>query len=245
MLLDTDSVRSVGARPGFTMPRNDSSFDEMLAAGFEPAHLEATDMWLQRRLDGVLGILKAYTTRVGRGPFVCELGDENGEYLRDRGNEFGTTTGRPRRCGWMDTVVARYSRMINGVDTIALTKLDVLDTFEEIKVCTAYRIDGRETRQFPSTLEELAVAEPVYEVVPGWQSTTDGILEFDALPPAARDYAALIEREVGAPVSLVSTSPRREETIVRSGAGPRATGAGPPRLVSGRLERVVEARDGG
>jgi adenylosuccinate synthase len=191
-----------------------------------------------KRINGVLGILKAYTTRVGRGPFVCELTDELGEFLRDRGNEFGTTTGRPRRCGWLDTVVARYSRMINGVDTIALTKLDVLDTFEEIKVCTAYRIGGRVTREFPSTLEEQAEAEPIYEVVPGWQSTTDGILGFAALPAKAQDYIRLIEEEVGAPVGLVSTSPRREETIIREDAGLEP-------LVSDRLERILSARGSG
>jgi adenylosuccinate synthase len=188
-----------------------------------------------KRIDGVLGILKAYTTRVGRGPFVCELTDRDGEFLRDRGNEFGTTTGRPRRCGWLDTVVARYSRMINGVDTIALTKLDILDTFEEIKVCTAYRIGNRTVRDFPSTLEEQAEAEPVYKVMPGWLSTTDGILDFDQLPPAAKDYIRFIEDEVGAPVGLVSTSPRREETIVREGAGLEP-------VVSGRLDRVLAAR---
>jgi len=191
-----------------------------------------------KRIDGVLGILKAYTTRVGRGPFVCELTGERGKFLRDRGNEFGTTTGRPRRCGWLDTVVARYSRMINGIDTIALTKLDVLDTFEEIEVCTAYRIGGKVTKEFPSTLEELAAAEPVYLTVPGWQVTTDGILDFDQLPSQARDYVHLIEQEVGAPISLVSTSPRREETIVR-------TGAGLEMLTSDRLDRVVSMRGSG
>jgi adenylosuccinate synthase len=188
-----------------------------------------------KRIDGVLGILKAYTTRVGRGPLVCELVGARGEFLRERGNEFGTTTGRPRRCGWLDTVVARYSRMINGIDTIALTKLDVLDTFDEIKVCTAYRIGDRVTKEFPSTLEELEAAEPVYETVPGWQSTTDGVLDFGDLPSQARDYVHLIEREVGAPIGLVSTSPRREETIVRPGSGLEP-------LTSDRIDRIVSMR---
>jgi adenylosuccinate synthase len=186
-------------------------------------------------LDGVLGILKAYTTRVGRGPFACELTDDRGELLRQRGNEFGTTTGRPRRCGWLDTVVGRYSRAINGVDTIALTKLDVLDTFDELKICTAYSIDGEERRELPSTLEELAAAEPVFVTVPGWKTTTRGILEYDDLPQAAKDYIAMVEEDVGAPVSLVSTGPRREETIVRSAAGLEE-------LTSGRLDRVLEQR---
>ncbi|MDH3255364.1 MAG: adenylosuccinate synthase [Acidobacteriota bacterium] len=190
-----------------------------------------------KRLSGVLGILKAYTTRVGRGPFPAELTDERGDFLRERGNEFGTTTGRPRRCGWLDTVVARYSQMINGVDSIALTKLDVLDTFEEIKICTAYRIGDRETTEFPSTLEEIAAAEPQYETVPGWKAPTDGILEFDDLPAEARDYVRLAEELVGAPIGLVSTSPRREETIVRTGAGLEP-------LTSDRLDRVIARRDG-
>jgi adenylosuccinate synthase len=186
-------------------------------------------------VDGSIGVLKAYTTRVGSGPFVTELEGTVGEYLRDRGNEFGTTTGRPRRCGWLDTVVARYSRMINGVDAVALTKLDVLDTLEEIRICVAYRVDGEVRRELPASLDELARAEPVYESVPGWQSDTVGIVEFDQLPAAARDYIGLIEEEVGAPVGLVSTGPRREETVLRRGT--RLT-----ELTGGRLEAVLENR---
>jgi adenylosuccinate synthase len=166
-------------------------------------------------LDGVLGVLKAYTTRVGEGPFPTELHDEAGAYLRERGNEFGTTTGRPRRCGWLDLVAARYACEVNGVDTIALTKLDVLDGFDEIKLCVAYRVDGEEIRRFPADAAKLARAEPVLESVPGWTDETAGVLEHDALPAVARDYVARIEAETGAPVSLISTGPRREETIVR------------------------------
>ena len=168
-------------------------------------------------IDGVIGVLKAYTTRVGAGPFITELHDEVGTFLQDRGNEFGTTTGRRRRCGWLDAVVARYSRMLNGVDTIALTKMDVLDTLEEIQICTGYRIGGEVRRELPSTLDELAVAEPVYRTVPGWKSDTVGIVDYDQLPQAARDYIEVIEEEVGAPVGLVSTGPRREETMLREG----------------------------
>ncbi|MFQ5526236.1 MAG: adenylosuccinate synthase [Thermoanaerobaculia bacterium] len=169
------------------------------------------------RIDGSIGVLKAYTTRVGSGPFPTELAedDSDGDFLRQRGNEFGTTTGRPRRCGWLDLVIGRYARMINGVDAIALTKLDILDRFETIKVCVAYRIDGEEVRGFPADLEALARAEPVYEELPGWNEDTIGKLSFDELPARARDYVAFVEADLGAPVAIVSTGPRREETIVR------------------------------
>ncbi|MDX1502352.1 MAG: adenylosuccinate synthase [Thermoanaerobaculia bacterium] len=167
------------------------------------------------RLDGVLGVLKAYTTRVGGGPFPTELAGGAGELLRERGNEFGTTTGRPRRCGWFDAVVARHTRRINGVDAIALTKLDVLDDLDEILVCTGYRLGGRVVRGLPSSLEELATAEPVYRRLPGWRETTVGTLDHDRLPARARAYVAAVEEEVGAPVALISSGPRREETVVR------------------------------
>jgi adenylosuccinate synthase len=166
-------------------------------------------------IDGVLGLLKAYTTRVGAGPFTTELEDDTGEFLRKRGNEFGTVTGRPRRCGWLDLVAARYAQRLNGVDGIALTKLDVLDEVPEIRLCTAYRIHGRETTDFPASRADLAAAEPVYRTVPGWRSPTAGKLEWDDLPAAARDYVRRIEDELDAPVVFVSTGPRREETILR------------------------------
>ena len=167
------------------------------------------------RLGPVLGVLKAYTTRVGAGPFVGELTGSDGEDLRRRGQEFGTTTGRPRRCGWLDAVAARYARRINGVEAIALTKLDILDPFDEIRVLTAYRVDGSERRDFPSTVAELEGAEPVFTTLPGWRTETTGALTHDELPAAARDYVAFIEREVGAPVCLISSGPRREETVLR------------------------------
>jgi adenylosuccinate synthase len=166
-------------------------------------------------LDGVLGIAKAYTTRVGGGPFPGELTDAVGEHLRQRGNEFGTVTGRPRRCGWFDAVAVRYAVRLNGARALALTKLDVLDTYGEIPVCVGYRHGGRVLTEFPSCLETLEEAEPVYEVLPGWRQETVGVLEHEALPRAARDYVAFLERQVGAQVSLVSTGARREETVVR------------------------------
>ncbi|MEM7481876.1 MAG: adenylosuccinate synthase [Acidobacteriota bacterium] len=165
-------------------------------------------------LNGAIGVLKAYTTRVGAGPFVTELHDDSGEFLRSRGNEFGTTTGRPRRCGWLDLVAGRYSRMLNGIESIALTKLDVLDDLDEIKVCTAYRIDGEQRRGFPSGQRDLERAEPVYRSFPGWRQRTVGILCREDLPAAAQEYIAFIEEDLNARVDLISTGPRREETIV-------------------------------
>jgi adenylosuccinate synthase len=167
------------------------------------------------RIDGALGVLKAYTTRVGGGPLPTEdLGDA-GEYLRKRGNEYGTTTGRPRRCGWMDLVAARYAADLNGIDTIALTKLDVLDAFEEIPVCVGYRYKGELLKRFPAELRVLQDATPEYRVMPGWRQETVGILTYEGLPQAARDYVEYLEGELEAPISLVSTGPRREETAVR------------------------------
>ena len=141
-------------------------------------------------IDGVVGILKAYTTRVGAGPFVSELHDAVGEHLRKRGNEFGTVTGRPRRCGWLDLVAARYSQRINGVDAIALTKLDVMDELDEMQVCTGYRIGGEVRDDFPASRADQEAAEPVYRTLKGWKADTAGVLDFADLPQAARDYVA-------------------------------------------------------
>ena len=185
--------------------------------------------------DGVLGIVKAYTTRVGGGPFPGELLDAQGEYLRKRGNEFGTVTGRPRRCGWFDTVAVRYAQRLNGAKLVALTKLDVLDELAEIPVCVGYRIQGTVTRDLPSRLDHLAHAEPVYKTLPGWRESTVGILDYTKLPPAARDYIAFLEEEIGAQAALISTGPRREETILK-----------PCELLErwtgGRLAQVLEQR---
>jgi adenylosuccinate synthase len=186
-------------------------------------------------IDGSVGVLKAYTTRVGGGPFPTELEGDTGEYLRDRGNEFGTTTGRPRRCGWLDVVAARYARRLNGTGAIALTKLDVLDELDEIKVCTAYEVDGHVTENLPSDLGAFARAQPVYETVPGWEHDTAGITDLDQLPPNAREYIRLIEDLVGAPVDLVSSGPRREETAVREGGALHG-------LLGDRFDRVLGGR---
>ena len=187
------------------------------------------------RINGAIGVLKAYTTRVGGGPFPSELGGEVGEFLRKRGNEFGTTTGRPRRCGWLDTVVARYAQLLNGVDAIALTKLDVLDDFDEIPVCTSYRVKGQVLRDLPPDQWSLETAEPVLQIMKGWKTSTVGILDESDLPPAARDYIAFIEQEIGAPCAMISTGPRREETLVHEDGAMQW-------LTSGKLSQVLAQR---
>jgi adenylosuccinate synthase len=187
-------------------------------------------------IDGVLGIVKAYTTRVGGGPFPGELLEERGEFLRARGNEFGTVTGRPRRCGWFDAVAVRYAVKLNGAESVALTKLDVLDTLDEVPVCVGYRYRGRVLSEFPSGLEALAGVEPIYEIQPGWRTETRGILEFEALPLAAKEYVKFLEGQIGAEVAILSTGPKREETIVRSSA---TLG----RWLDERLAAVVAGRD--
>lgn len=169
-------------------------------------------------LTGVLGIMKAYTTRVGSGPFPTELTDATGERLRAHGHEYGASTGRPRRCGWFDGVVARYARIINGLTTVALMKLDVLDDFETIPVCTGYRLHGDMLDGIPHDAEDLAAVEPVYETLPGWQSSTVGLTDFEQLPTNARRYIARLEDLVGCEIGLVSTGPDRHDTILRAGS---------------------------
>jgi adenylosuccinate synthase len=168
-----------------------------------------------RALTGVLGVFKAYTTRVGTGPFPTELNDATGEFLRKRGNEFGTTTGRPRRTGWFDAVAARAAVAWSGIEAVALTKLDVLDDLGEIKVATAYTVGDRGRDGFPDDAEELAVVEPVYETIRGWKDNSSGITSYSKLPRLAQRYVARIEALLEVPVVLISTGPRREETIVR------------------------------
>jgi adenylosuccinate synthase len=150
------------------------------------------------------------------GPFPSELTNELGDALVEIGREFGTVTGRRRRTGWLDTVMLRHATRVNSLTDIALTKLDVLDTFDEVKVCVAYRINGEVVRQYPDTVERLAEVEPVWETLPGWKSSTEGITSFDALPDSARALVAIVERETGIPVSMVGTGPSRDAMVVRS-----------------------------
>jgi adenylosuccinate synthase len=167
-------------------------------------------------IDSVIGVVKAYTTRVGNGPFPTELHDEMGEELRKIGAEFGATTGRPRRCGWLDGVALRYSVMINGIDKIALTKLDVLDNVKSIGICTGYEVDGKMLRSFPANVQDLAKVKPHYEFHEGWNCSLAGIKNFDDLPQAAKNYISAIEEVAGAKVGIVSLSPDRADTIIRS-----------------------------
>ena len=165
-------------------------------------------------LDYVLGIVKAYTTRVGSGPFPTELFDETGKLLAERGNEFGSVTGRPRRCGWFDAPALRRSLQINGVTGLCITKLDVLDTLPEIKICTAYQLGDKVVEILPFGSDEVALCEPIYETLPGWQANTFGVQKYQDLPENARRYLQRLQELVGVPVSIVSTGPDRVQTII-------------------------------
>ena len=165
-------------------------------------------------LDYVIGIVKAYTTRVGTGPFPTELTDSVGATLAARGNEFGSVTGRPRRCGWLDIPALKRSLQLNGVDGLCITKLDVLDGLDEIRICTGYTMNGASVALLPSGADAVAECRPVYESMRGWKETTVGVKDFDALPAAARGYLRRIEALTGVPIAIVSTGPDRTETIV-------------------------------
>lgn len=163
-----------------------------------------------------IGIVKAYSTRVGNGPFVTELHDENGEELRRIGNEFGATTGRPRRCGWLDLVALRYTSIINGFTSLAITKLDVLSALAEIQVCISYRDDEKSSTRFPSDIQTLERVQPEYRSFPGWQRDITGVSKWEELPIEARDYVEFIESFLGVRATIVSTGPKRDQTIERA-----------------------------
>jgi adenylosuccinate synthase len=169
-----------------------------------------------RYVSRVIGVVKAYTTRVGAGPFPVELTDEIGDRIRDVGYEYGTTTGRPRRCGWLDLVIVRYAARVNGLDELALTKLDVLSGLPRLQVAVAYGRDGERTEIFPAEfgVEQLAEWTPVYEELPGWAEDITGVRRREDLPHAARDYVARIEAWVGVPVTFIGVGPEREQAIV-------------------------------
>ncbi len=169
-----------------------------------------------RALDASLLVLKAYSTRVGAGPFPTELHDATGEFLRKRGNEYGTSTGRPRRTGWFDAVVARTAVELSGAHAVAITKLDCLDELDEIPICLGYRLHGKPVSDLPALADDVARLEPDYERLPGWKTTTTGATRYEELPGAAQRYVRALEDAVGAPAAFISTGPRREETIWRS-----------------------------
>jgi adenylosuccinate synthase len=170
------------------------------------------------RINGVVGVSKAYITRVGGGPFPTEDHTEMGERIRAAGKEFGAVTGRPRRCGWFDVPLLQYTTAVNGFDSLIITKLDVLDELETIPVCVAYEVRGKVTTEMPATVRDLADAKPVYETMPGWQSSTEGISDWNLLPQAARNYVEFLEKHTGVEAGCISTGPERTQTVVRVGS---------------------------
>lgn len=197
MWLDVD----YGTYP-FVTSSNTTTGGACTGSGLSPKYIE-----------DVVGVIKAYTTRVGEGPFPTELNDETGELIRKTGREFGATTGRPRRCGWFDAISSRYSCMVNGVDKLAVTKLDVLDGLKEIKICTAYKINGRKTTAMPSDTDEITAAVPVYETVPGWQKPTTEARSFKELPKNAQKYLKRISELTKTEIGIISVGPNRDQTF--------------------------------
>jgi adenylosuccinate synthase len=200
-LLDVDH----GTYP-YVTSSNPTAGGASVGAGIPPHHIT-----------GVLGIVRTYATRVGEGPFPTEMLDseENMAHLiRERGNEYGSVTKRPRRCGWFAAVSTRYAAELNGFDSMALTKLDVLDVLDEIKVCVGYEIDGKRIGTFPAVSHDLRQIKPVYEVLPGWKSDTVGTTEFDKLPDNAQKYVRFLSEQVGVEIGLISTGPERDQTII-------------------------------
>lgn len=199
-LLDLDH----GTFP-FVTSSNSSSLGMSAGCGV-PAHM----------VDTFLGVAKAYTTRVGAGPFPAEQDNEIGQYIREKGNEYGTTTGRPRRCGWFDAVAVSYTATIGSIDAIALLHLDTLTGLKELKICTAYKIDGKQTTFFPANSATLAHTECIYETLPGWEEDLTGINDFSELPANAQKYVKLIEKTTGKPITIIGVGPKRSQTIFRN-----------------------------
>ena len=166
-------------------------------------------------LTEVVGVVKAYTTRVGKGPFVTELLDDMGNCIRERGQEYGTTTGRPRRCGWLDLVIVGFAVRINGITSIALSRMDTLGEIDTVKVCVGYEIDGKVTKNYPASLDDIAKAKPVYKEFEGWSGDLSHIRNYDDLPVAAKEYVEFIENETGVPVGMIGVGPSRDECILR------------------------------
>jgi len=168
------------------------------------------------RINHILGVFKAYCTRVGSGPMPTELKDEVGNLIRERAHEYGTTTGRPRRCGWFDAVAARFTSRINGFTGAAITRLDILDAFPRLKICVGYKLDGQTIDYFPASITVLEQCQPIYEELPGWQVPTSHITEYDKLPSQAKQYLARLEELIACPINLICVGPRREQTIQKT-----------------------------
>jgi len=200
-LLDVDH----GTYP-YVTSSNPTAGGASVGAGIPPHHIT-----------GVLGIVRTYATRVGEGPFPTEMlkaEEDVANLIRERGNEYGSVTRRPRRCGWFDAVATRYAAELNGFDSLALTKLDVLDTMAEIKVCVGYEINGRRVDTFPAVANDLQQIKPVYETLPGWESETLGVTSFDELPDNARRYVEFLSDQIGVEIGLISTGPERDQTVI-------------------------------
>jgi adenylosuccinate synthase len=165
------------------------------------------------RIKSILAVFKAYCTRVGAGPMPTELHDETGDLIRERAHEYGTTTGRPRRCGWFDAVAARFSTRINGFTGAVITRLDILDTLPTLKICVGYKLDGEVIKYFPSSVTSLEKCEPVYEELPGWQASISDVRRFEELPQEARRYVTRLEELIGCPVKIICVGPERGQTI--------------------------------
>jgi adenylosuccinate synthase len=200
-LLDVDH----GTYP-YVTSSNPTAGGASVGAGIPPHHIT-----------GVLGIVRTYATRVGEGPFPTEMIDaeeETANLIRKRGNEYGSVTKRPRRCGWFDAVATRYAAELNGFDSIALTKLDVLDELDEIKVCVGYEINGARVDTFPAVSHDLRMIKPIYEDLEGWKTETLGTTEFSALPEKAQEYVRFLSEQIGVEIGLISTGPERDQTII-------------------------------
>jgi adenylosuccinate synthase len=200
-LLDVDH----GTYP-YVTSSNPTAGGAAVGAGIPPHHIS-----------GVLGIVRTYATRVGEGPFPTEMVDaeeDMANLIRQRGNEYGSVTKRPRRCGWFDAVATRYAAELNGFDSVALTKLDVLDALDEIKVCVGYEIEGKRIDTFPAVSHDLRMIKPLYEMLPGWKTDTLGVTKFDDLPEKAKTYVAFLSSQIGVEIGLISTGPERDQTII-------------------------------
>lgn len=167
-----------------------------------------------RKMENIVGVVKAYTTRVGAGPFPAEQINEAGEYLRNTGHEFGTVTGRPRRCGWLDTAVVKYAAMLNSLDYLAITRLDILDGLDPIKICTGYTYEGEKIEEYPASLAVMEKVQPIYETLPGWKTPISHCRNYEELPKEARAYVERISELVGVPLGIVSVGPNRDQTII-------------------------------
>ncbi len=213
-IINGQSILFEGAQ-GCLLDLDHGTFPFVTSSNASPLGMPAGSGVPAKMVDKFIGVAKAYTTRVGAGPFPTELDDEIGQYIREKGHEYGTTTGRPRRCGWFDAVALHYTVTIGGIDSMALLHLDTLATLKEIKICKAYKIDGKDVAFFPTDAEKLQKAECVYETLPGWDEDISGVKDFNELPINAQNYICRIEELTGKPITIIGVGPKRDQTIFR------------------------------